>query len=371
MKTLGYLLYAGIYQLCRLFPVREKQIFCVMTHDPSDGSNIGRVVAYIKEQDPTCRVYKMTKRDKRKPLSFYLCMPYRMARSSHILLDNVFLPMAYMKLPSQTKVIQLWHGTGTIKKFGQDSNEGLLKQQERMANSKITHMTVNSTYWKHIYAHAFGIPEERIIATGLPRTDVFFDEAGKKKLLADFYQQYPQCRGKRVVLYAPTFRDAQQDCPQLPLDTAAFIQRLPEDCVLLLRLHPHVAEAFEAQHSIQQTESSVAERTMDATGYGDINGLLVVADVLVTDYSSIIFEYCLMKKPIVFYAYDLESFSESGRGFYEDYESFVPGPVVRTQQELADCLSGLVADEKRLQTFIEQNYDFLDGKSTERVVELF
>ena len=93
--------------------------------------------------------------------------------------------------------------------------------------------------------------------------------------------------------------------------------------------------------------------------------------MLITDYSSIIFEYCITEKPMIFFAYDLEEFSNHGRGFYKDYKSYVPGPVVKTSEEIIDYINKSAYSIDQIRTFNEENFPNLDGKASERIIRQF
>ena len=102
------------------------------------------------------------------------------------------------------------------------------------------------------------------------------------------------------------------------------------------------------------------------SSYEDINTLLFVSDCLISDYSSIIFEYSVLEKPMLFFAYDLESFSQKGRGFYEEYESYVPGKVVRDTKEVAAFIRSEFYDKECVKKFKRESFSYLDGYSMER-----
>lgn len=363
-KKIGYWLYAVFFHLFRLFPVKKKKVFCIMTHDGSKGSSVGVVVEALKKQDDFYDFYYMKKKDRENALkafvSFFLIKPYHMATSAYILMDNAFLPMAYLHFSKEAKVVQLWHGTGTIKKFGQDVNQGELKKLEYKANQRITHLIVNSEYTKRQFAKAFGVKEEKVFVFGLPRTDELFSEQTKQRKQAQFYQQYPKLKGKRLVLYAPTFRDTEVRHPKMELDIAYLERHTEEDTVYLIKLHPFVAANYKWEDSL---------RCINVSAYQDINTLLFVSDVLITDYSSIIFEYCVLEKPMIFFAYDLETFSQQGRGFYEPYENYVPGPVVKDTKEVARLLSHEHLSIQQVKAFKEKSFSYLDGCSMKRFQE--
>lgn len=374
MKIIGYLIFAGFYYLFRFFCVpQRKKVFCIMTHDGSKDSNVGVVVDYLKKQDKEYCFHYIKKEDRKLvkklgiwkgKLSFFVAKPYHLATSAYVLMDNTFLPMAYIRFSKGVRVVQLWHGTGTIKKFGQDVNTGQLKRLEYLANSRITHLIVNCEASKKEYAGSFGVAEDKIYVYGLPRTDLFFDERMKDERRLAFFKQHPELKGKKLVLYAPTLRDQELKQPRLALDTEKIVKELPKDYVVMLRLHPFVMEMYQKN---EQFKKVFGEKVISMSEYPDINTLLLVSDYLITDYSSVIFEYCLLKKPMLFYAYDLEEFSDHGRGFYRPYKEFVPGPITKTTQEIIELLKKDDFDLEVINSFIDNNYQYFDGKSTERL----
>lgn len=364
IKKTGYLLFAFFYYVSRLFDQDSKKVFLVATHDDSPEGNIGIVAEALRKRDSSYKCIWFTRKDKiSNPIQFFVIKAYHLATSGTVFLDNEFLPMAYIKFPENVKVVQLWHGTGTIKKFGQDVNTGSLKRLEYRANQNITHLIVNSEAVKKEYASAFGVSEDRIYVLGLPRTDLLLDSDFMEQKREAFYQEYPQVRGKRCILYAPTFRDDEVDTPKINLNLEKLSKELSENEIFMIRLHPHVAE-----HVNNVFENGRFRNIINVSGYSGVTTLLSVSDVLVTDYSSIVFEYCLRNKPMIFYAYDLEKFEKDGRSFYRNYRMFVPGKVVSSQEELTVCMKNdETADVRR---FVDDNFTYLDGKSTSRLLEL-
>lgn len=364
LKTLGYLFFALTYRVFTLFCKRDPQkALGIMTHDASRESNVGMVMERLLQEDGF-RAEKIKRGDEKK-LSFFFIKSYHLATAGCVLQDNIFLPMAYLKFPENVKVIQLWHGTGTIKKFGQDFNTGRLKELERRANRTITHLIINAKSMEWLYKSAFGVPSEKIYALGLPRTDALFDLKRREENRREFYRQYPGLEGKKLILYAPTFRDKEAKNPKLMLDTELILKGLPDEWVLGFRLHPFVAAAFH-----EELYQSLGSRAVNVSGYSDVNALYEVSECLVTDYSSVIFDYCILNKPIYFYAYDLEAFLKEGRGCYLDMQKDMPGPVAFTSEELLELLRLGTYDYERLRRFREESYQFFDGKSTERIAKL-
>lgn len=367
-KIIGYRLFALLYRIGSwFFKLDNNSFFCVMTHDGSDESSVGVVINAIRKRNPDADFVCIKKENKTKMsfVDFMLVKPFQMAKAATILMDNEFLPLAYINLRRNVKVVQLWHGTGTIKKFGHDVNEGALLDTLTKADKKITHLIVNSEYTKKLYAHIFGVSPEKIYLTGIPRTDMLFNESEFGIMKSGFYQSFPELEGKKLVLYAPTFRDNQVDNPEIMIDFEKWIDNVDEDTVLMLRLHPFVAKQFSGKH-----DGRFGNRIVDMSSYPNLNTLLSVSDVLITDYSSIIFEYIVFNRPIVFFAYDLETFEKDGRGFYEDYTGYVPGEVVSDTEGIINVINRPDEYADKRKRFYDDAYEYKDGNSTERLLKL-
>jgi CDP-ribitol ribitolphosphotransferase len=217
------------------------------------------------------------------------------------------------------------------------------------------------------YAEAFGIPEARVAPTGIPRVDRFFDPARREAQRAAAYEAFPEAQGRRTILFAPTFRgngakSATYDFEHL--DYAALHALCVEkDAVCLIRMHPFVRET-------PAIPDALRDRILDGSSWsGDVNDLLFAVDLLITDYSSIVFEYSTFGRPMLFYAYDLEEYIAS-RDLYEPYEAFVPGRIVRTFAELVDAIRREDYDLDKVAPFASRHFDHLDGGSTDRVIDL-
>lgn len=370
MKEAGYHIFAFLYQIFKYLPVKKNSAFLIMTHDGGKEGNVGVTAAYMKHFYHT-KLYGLRRNDTQfhgkegiiKLLKFFFIKPLEMARAEYIFMDNAFLPMAYLKVRKQTTVIQLWHGTGTIKKFGQDVNQGKLYELEKHANENIDYVIVNSEATKALYAGCFGVNVDQVRVLGLPRTDLLFSPEQMKKRRERFLRQYPELKEKKLVLYAPTFRDQEAENPRVMLDLDQIAEKLPQDYCLGLRLHPFVAGHF-------KLDDKYKGKIYDFSSYDNLNTLLMSTDILITDYSSIIFEYCVFGRPMIFYAYDLEEFSDHGRGFYKDYRSYVPGPVVETTEEILKVLNEQNWDFEYQEQFVKEAYQYEDGRSTKRVVDL-
>ena len=376
LKELIYKVFALNYKIRCLFKIEKGRVFAVMTHDTSESGNIMALSEYMKKRG-NYRFFYFTKKDRKKFLRLIFKAPFIMASSEFILMDNAFLPMAFFKIRKATKVIQLWHGTGSIKKFGQDSNTGRIKELEKRANENIDFLTVNSERQISMYAGAFGIKPENVKATGLPRTDLplslimdkekecKFREAAVKKL-NEFLKT--DISGKTIILYAPTFRDEEVFSPKLHMDIKKFMEFLPENVNLFLRLHPFVAEAYK--------DNLTADGVFNVSVYEQLNELLALSDILITDYSSIVFDFCVFKRPMYFFADDMEEFKRNGRGFYIDYENELPGALFSDEKKLAYEIGAFLSGNenefyiRKREAFLSEFYDKIDGKASERVYDM-
>lgn len=368
LKRIFYWIFAGFFKLYSVLPLQCNKVFLIMTHDPSENGNIFYVHQSLKKRITDMHGVFIIKNSYRlhwsvqglwRILDFYCIKPYHLARAQYVFLDNTFLPMAYLRFKSSVRIVQLWHGCGAVKRFGQDVNTGRFAELERRANQAYTHLIVSGRRIVKDYASAFNIPEARIFPVGVPRTDFFFETGTMQACRTSFYIEFPELREKKLLLYAPTFRDQEMDRPRIHFDFDKFFDCFGENWVILLRLHPLVTSIYSKGHM-------PGSGVRDVSGYKDLNTLLLVSDALVTDYSSIIFEYSLLRKPMYFYAYDYHEFS---RGFYFNYHE-VPGPIALDMDELLDLLTKNAFDYERLDAFVCRNFDCLDGRAVHRVLDL-
>lgn len=300
----------------------------------------------------------------RKSYREIILLAYHLATSKFILLDD-FYPMVYpLRIRQGAELIQLWHAVGAFKTFGY-SRVGLPggPLADSLNHRNYTKAIVSSKNVAEHYAEGFGIGIDKVVATGIPRTDIFFDQFHKKRTRERLYEKYPFLKEKKVIMFAPTFRGPGQQAAYYPieeLDLDKLYNALKDDYVFLVKMHPFVKNFW----NVPDQYSGFFH---DFSSYREINDLLFITDILVTDYSSVCFEFALLNKPMIFFAPDVEEYIAS-RDFYYNYFSFIPGPLARTDEELISIITEENFEEQKLQSFIEYFYDHLDGKSSERVV---
>lgn len=292
---------------------------------------------------------------------------YYLATSDIILVDDYYPDIYFVDYPKHIKILQVWHACGAFKSVG---FERLGKSGAPAFNTKIhkcyTHVPVSSYHSALHNAEGFAIDIKKFYPVGIPRTDIFFDEEYKKKTRAEMLEVFSECKeAKTVYMYAPTFRGDNANNAYFPFDRLDFEswgKFLEEtDSVLIVKLHPFVKRKVEIPEQYKH-------RILDASSYREVNDILFIVDVLITDYSSIIYEMSLLKKPMLFFAFDQKHY-EATRDFYEPYEDLVPGKIVHNFDDLMTALRNKDYEFEKMDGFIKKNFTYTDGKSTDRVID--
>lgn len=291
---------------------------------------------------------------------------YYFATSKVILVDD-YTPLIH-KMPRRenTYIIQLWHACGAFKTFGYSRLGKQGGQKQASPNHRnYDYAIVSSQEISKFYAEGFGISLEKAVATGVPRTDIFFDETYKMKVQKEFYDQYPQLKGKKIMIFAPTFRGNGKLSGFYPVDKFDVVkvyEELQGEYAVIIKHHPFVQDR-------NVIPDKYKDFIIDLSENSELNDLLFVADLLITDYSSVIFEAALLDIPMLFYAYDLQRYIAT-RGFYYEYERFVPGKIVETFAKTITAIKENDFETEKIQSFKTRFFDDLDGKSSQRTVDL-
>ena len=293
---------------------------------------------------------------------------YRLASSDVILLDDYYPEIYKPTYDKNVKVIQVWHACGAFKALGL---ERMSKAGAPPINTSVhkcyTHVPVSSYHSALHHQEAFGIGIDKFYPVGIPRTDIFFDEDYKKKTCERVYAEFPGAKeAKRVILYAPTFRGNSAVDAHFPMEKLDFEEWgelcKRTDSYLIVKMHPFVQEKINIPEKYRDCIA-------DAAQYREVNDILFITDLLITDYSSIIYEFSLLRRPMLFYAFD-QIMYVSTRDFYEPYEDIVPGRIIKRFDQLMEALEKEEYDTDKIEWFIKKNFAYTDGKSTDRVIDL-
>ena len=286
----------------------------------------------------------------------------KLASSKFIFLNDNFFPLAFMKFSPENVLVQLWHAPGASKKFG-----GSVDIKSREILGKISENTdyliVTSDNIKEYYSEAFQMPTNKIKSLGLPRMDYYFENRDVDKLKENLLAKHNVPTYKKIILYAPTFRDEEKYNNVFNyLNLEEFNRVLGDEYVLALRLHPKIKDFY-------KDDISAIGQYIDVSSYESEQELILISDMLITDYSSIMIEYVALNKPVVFFTYDLDSYLSNERGFYYDFKETVPGPIVFTSSELIDVIKNNKFDKSKISEFLKTQFNVIDGNSSKRIVD--
>ena len=287
------------------------------------------------------------------------------AMSKIIIIDDyakIFYPLTMRK---QAKFIQVWHSTGAFKRMG----FARMGKQGSTISSSLTHknytdVIVSSEFVRKNFAEAFGISIEKIHALGVARTDIFFDKNYIETKKAEIIKKFPVLTKKKLILFAPTFRGDTREKAYYPsdyIDIKSLYDNFNDEYVLGIKMHPFIKDAIEIPKQYN-------DFVIDFSSEREINDLLFVTDTLITDYSSVIFEYALLDKKIIFYAPDLESYTNS-RDFFYEYSNYLYGDLARNFDELIKCIKSAPIEKKASDDFKDKFLSACDGNSSQRVVD--
>ena len=351
------------YDICTiLFKCKEKQILIASNTKNELHGNLLDIYEELQKYDYEIKVIAMNKGNFIKKIKFEFKVLFNSATSKYILIDDFFPLMYVLNIRKGTKFIQVWHALGAFKRVGYSRVD--IDNKNSLTHRNYTDTIVSSENIVDNYAEAFGIDRNKVHPLGIPRTDMFFNEIKKEKIKKDIYEKYPNLKEKRVILFAPTFRGAGRKSahyPQEYIDLENIYNSLDENDMFILKLHPFIKNQLLIKEKYK-------DKIIDLTEYKDINELLLIADLLITDYSSVIFEYSFMENPVIFYVPDLDDYSNS-RSFYYNYDEYIYGSIAKTENELIKQLKNPVVDINKIEKFKNKFLNKCDGNSTKRFVE--
>ncbi|MBQ9552940.1 MAG: CDP-glycerol glycerophosphotransferase family protein [Clostridia bacterium] len=289
-----------------------------------------------------------------------------------LFLNEFYFPAYACKPREGQRVVQLWHACGAFKKWGYstaDKSWGASRKelQRFPIHNTYTDVCVSSPKVSFAYAEAFQCPESIVKPLGVPRTDVFFDPnfvAASRQILL---KRFPRIGSRKIILYAPTFRGNSilESYNENKLDFIKMKEALGDEYVLVLKLHPRTAKAFRIPSHVKEI---VGDFVFNATRSVEIDTALCAADIVISDYSSLVFEYSLLERPMLFFAYDLKEYDDA-RSFYFKYEDFVPGPIVTDTKQIIRAIQNVetACDLDKVRRFKADYMSACDGHSLERI----
>lgn len=369
------ILYPGVYKKYAKLPVDENKIVFIEIRLPELTNSFKLLYdELVTDYDFTIHSHFLrTTFVSRQEFRRRCCDMMRdIATAKYVFMNEASNVVSCVDLRPETVITQLWHGCGAFKKFGLSTADLIFgdNRKEMMKypfNRNYTNVTVSSPEVIWAYEEAMGLENQKgvVKAVGSSRTDVFYDEDFNRAAMERVHELMPESIGKKIILYAPTFRGrvATAKTPNM-LNVRMFADALSDEYVLIFKHHPLVRKP----PVIPDAYSHFAKDFTDAMS---IEELLAVSDVCISDYSSLVFEYSLYEKPLIFFAYDLSEFFD-WRGFYYDYKELTPGPIFTTNLEMIDYIQNLDTrfDKEQVVAFRKKFMSSCDGHATERIIKL-
>lgn len=287
-----------------------------------------------------------------------------LAQADHVFIDDHAPVFDWLKLRKETEVVQLWHAGAGFKSSGYSrwGHYGCPKPQS--CHRQYKYGIAGSKNIAPFFSEVWGLNDEQVLPTGMPRMDEYLDETHKQQKIEELHKKYPATVGKKVILFAPTYRGRNKKSAYYPYELLDF-DRLYELCgdeyILFFKAHPWTNNKLKIEKKYQ-------DKFFDLKNYPNINDLFYIVDLLITDYSSNIFEYSLMRKPMIFFAFDKTEYSLS-RGFHRDYDLSAPGKVCETFEELAEAIEKKDFEYKKVEQYIEHHFDYIDSGASDRVID--
>ena len=355
------------YKWFRHLPIKKKRIMFESMWGAKYSCNPRYLYEYIDEHHPEYEcIWSLTDehtpikgkgiRVRRNSLKYF----YYLA-TSKFFVNNVNFHNHYVKRKGQIE-IQTMHGT-PLKTLGLDvPGDFQTKKQEEDYIAKCerwNYLTVQSDFVAEISKSCF-LYKKDILKSGYPRTDILYTKNNPKDIEA-LKKKMGLPLDKKVILYAPTWRIKNKF--DLMLDLESFKKKLSKDYILILRLHHFSVAGW--------TQPDEDDFVYDLSKYDSAEELYLVSDVMITDYSSVMFDYSILNRPIILFTYDMDEYKEKLRGLYIDIEDDKPGPILYTSKEVEQAIVHLEKTEKDYyeyrQKFREKFVQYECGNSAEKI----
>ena len=363
------------YDSCREKPIDERKVVFIEPRYNTLSNNFKEIYNTLEnEYDFNLKVCMLNEIDSTKEEFEQNCvdMVKEVATAKYVFLDEASRPFSAINKRKETIATQLWHACGAFKKFGFSTADLIFGSDAELLKlfpfyKNLNYVTVSSPVVTWAYEEAMMLKDSdtEVVATGVSRTDNFFKDDTIKNAYEKLYSLMPSAKGKKIILYAPTFRGRVKKAKSPDeIDLGAFYAEMSDEYVMLFKHHPFV-----------KTRPEVADEykifACDMTDDMTIDELLCVSDICISDYSSLVFEYSLFERPMIFFAYDIDLYND-WRGFYYDYDELTPGPVFTTNEEIIDYIKNIDTkfDKQQVIDFKNKFMSACDGHATERILKL-
>lgn len=362
-------IYPIIYSVLKVMPVKKNRIFFASDSRAEMGGNFEFLNYELKEQgfDDIYYIFNENQFVK-KSLRTFLKFAWLTATAEYIFIEESHPMLERVSIKHKVNVIQTWHAAGAFKTFGYTSMRIMAQDTSKMNFHRYyTNAVVSSDAMVPIYSEAFDVDSDLIKPLGLARSDLFWNEPLQAERIDNLKAEYDFLNTeKKVILFAPTFRGAGRKQAHYPfeyLDLKAIYEALKDEYIFLIKVH------FNTLNKIN-IPVIYSDFFYDVSDYRDINDLMLLSDIMITDYSSVTFEFSLLNKPMLFFVPDLQDYVGT-RGFYYHYDELVPGKIVDTSQKLIQAIETKDFEEEKIPKFRNYFFTYQDGKSSKRIIDYF
>lgn len=362
-------MYGITYRFFRFFNKNKKTILFLSEKDEKLALNMAAVYNRMKERglDKEYHIDLSLRNTENNEYSKWSSarMIAKIAKASVIIVDDHIPFFDNFLLDRDVVLIQIWHAGAGFKgvgysRWGHYGCPGIFS-----CHRQYTYCISPSKAIRHFFSEQFGILNEQIIPTGMARMDSYMDPDVREETTERIYRDYPALKDKKVVLFAPTYRGQNRKTAYYPYELIDFegLYRYAEktDAVVLFKMHPWVPGDV-------PIEEKYADRFFSMNTYPNINELFYVTDLLITDYSSSMYEFLLMKKPMLFFPFDKNQYSVS-RGFHRDYDSNVPGKICYTFDELLAAMNNEDYEYEKVGEMLNKYFDNVDTHNCDRIID--
>jgi len=330
--------------------LRLKRKYIVILTKNHIGANTKYIYLYLKRRNYNVVLISANKDAKELDgnyLNFYSLKSYYIMALAHTIIVDEVIYEYFNNLSSKQITIQLWHGVG-IKKLNPIKN---ISYDYFISTSNWT----NTTNFQNVFN------AREFLNYGYPRNDIFFRDIVDEDLNLCDKKIFELSKDNKIILYMPTYRDLLEDNIP-PLDFDIFNKFLKENNIyFIVKLHPFVEDILSKKYS----------NVIFYPSKKDIYPILKNTDILITDYSSILYDFLLLDKPIISFVYDIEKYFDTRNGFLFDYDEYTPAKQVKTQKELIEEIINLFNGDDKYKTqrieVRDKFFDYIDGKSCERI----
>lgn len=362
---IGIIVLNFIYSIFKLLPQRKK-ISVMSRQSDSPSMDILLLKDTISRMHPDYSVVVLCRKLENSPAgaikySFHILRQmYHFATSKAVILDSYCISASILHHRKGLLIIQMWHSIGTMKKFGYsilDKPEGSSSKTARLMKMHANYdfiLAAGDGYKSHL-AEGFSYPQSRIVTLPLPRVQLLKSEEYARKIRDRIFAEYPMMKDKKNIVYVPTFRKIDDDGLTKALEALC-------DCVdyekynLIIKVHP-----------LTDLNGFYDNRVIKDTLFSSFD-MLFAADAVISDYSCIIYEAAVLRKPIYLYAYDYDEYM-ADRDIYMDYPAEMPGPICADACSLIAAIKDGSYDYDRLETFLNKYVFMGSDHETEDIVD--